>query len=580
LKKSINNIDNSETDQVDILLGVRLKLLKGMLIALTMLGLPVVVISSIQAIKFEQPGGAMLYIGMYLLVAITTLYFHRLPFVFCGVVMFASLYMIVVFNLFHFSFSGGAIAISITISVLATVLFGMRGGFITAAICLITFIAIGLCFVYGVIDINPEMAASTTEAASWVDTIAVFAFLSGLLILSSGKLQEYLISSLESLKYKTEELKTANKNLILEIKHRKIVDTKLIENEKHLRSLMESATNFVVYRLLPDKSNPHQLKVKFVSPSIKNILSISEPMKFETWFNSMHLEDVDRIAEANRHAFKTLKFDEEYRSYNQNKNKWCWIHAISTGIVDKKGMVVAVNGILFDITDRKQMEVLLQDKSKQLKRLNEHLFNTEEKERNRLATELHDTVVQTLALSVSKIKNLKESSAVNDVDVEILSEIQELVQQSVHELRQMVHQLCPPVIKDFDIATAIGFLIDNINKEYQTDITYINNLDGLVHINEPIKITLYRAANELITNINKHSGVKEAKVDLSQNKNFVLLKIEDHGVGFDMTSIKTSNFQGFGLYGLSERCNNMGGEFKIESTPGKGTKATLYIPIN
>jgi len=126
-----------------------------------------------------------------------------------------------------------------------------------------------------------------------------------------------------------------------------------------------------------------------------------------------------------------------------------------------------------------------------------------------------------------------------------------------------------------------NYFFEEINEEFHTDITYINNFDGLLHIDEFKKITLYRAANELIINIRKHSGVKEAKVELSQNNNFVLLKIEDHGVGFDMTSVKKSHSQGFGLYGLSERCNNMDGEFKIESTPGKGTKAILlYIPVN
>jgi signal transduction histidine kinase len=577
LRKPVDNTDNSETDQVDILFGVRSQLLKGMLIALTLLGLPVVVTSCIEAIKFGQFGGAILIIGLYLLVAITTIYFNRLPFVFCAVVMLASLYMIAVSNLLHFSFSGAVISISLTISVLATVLFGRRSGFITAAICLITFIAIGLCFVYGVIDVNPEMAATTTEAVSWMAAAAIFALLSCLVILSCGRLQGHLINSMESLRYKTEELKTANKNLILEIEHRKMADTKLRGSEKHLRSLMKSATNFVVYRLVPDKTNPHQLKVKFVSPSIKDILGVPEPMKFETWFKSMHSEDVERIADANLQAFKTHKFDEEYRTYNHKKDEWIWIHAISTGVVDKKGTVTSVNGILFDVTDRKQVEILLQESEKQLKTLNNYIILTEERERSTLATNLHDTVAQTLALSVSKIKNLKESVAVNDV--EMLSAIQELIEQSIQEVRQQINQLCPPVIKDFDIGTAIGFLVEEINEEYHTDITYINNFDGLLHIDEPIKITLYRAVSELITNINKHSGVKEAKVDLSQNKNFILLKIEDYGVGFDMTSIKTSNSQGFGLYGLSERCNNVGGEFKIESTPGKGTKATLYMPI-
>jgi len=112
-----------QMDQDNTLLGVRRRLLKGMLIVLVVLGLPAVVISCIEAIKLGQLVGAFLYGSIYLFVSATTLYFHRLPFVFCTGVMLASLYVIAVFNFFQFSFSGAGIEIAITISVLAVLFF-------------------------------------------------------------------------------------------------------------------------------------------------------------------------------------------------------------------------------------------------------------------------------------------------------------------------------------------------------------------------------------------------------------------------------------------------------------------------
>jgi len=153
------------------------------------------------------------------------------------------------------------------------------------------------------------------------------------------------------------------KNRVRELEEESI---KLKLSEEHLRSLMESATDFAVFRLVSDKTNPHQLKVKFVSPSVKDILGIPEPMKFETWFKSMHPEDVERIDKANQRAFTTLRFDEEYRTYNKKKEAWRWIHAISTGGVDKNGWNNYVNGILLDVTDRKQAEEKLKEKTKAL----------------------------------------------------------------------------------------------------------------------------------------------------------------------------------------------------------------------
>ena len=141
----------------------------------------------------------------------------------------------------------------------------------------------------------------------------------------------------------------------------------LQESEEHLRSLMESATNFAVYRLVSDeKTPPHKLRVKFVSPSAKDILGIPEPMKFESWFENIHPDDVGRMTEANQQAFETLRFNEEYRTYNGKKGEWRWVHAISTGGVNKKGWNRYVNGILIDITERKLSEEALKSKDKEL----------------------------------------------------------------------------------------------------------------------------------------------------------------------------------------------------------------------
>jgi PAS domain S-box-containing protein len=238
-------MNKKQTDQDDTLFGVRRRLLKGMLIALVVLGLPAVVISCIEAIKLGQLAGALLYGGIYLFVTAITFNFHRLPFVFCTGIMLASLYVIAVFNFFQFSFSGAGIEIAITISVLATVLLGIRSGIITAATCLFTLIVIGLCFVYGVINVSSEMPVTTTKAISWVTATAVFTFLTGSLILSSGKLQGYLIKSLESLRYKTEELKEANKALTQEIKQREMTEAKLKQSETQFRTLFETAPDAI-----------------------------------------------------------------------------------------------------------------------------------------------------------------------------------------------------------------------------------------------------------------------------------------------------------------------------------------------
>lgn len=152
----------------------------------------------------------------------------------------------------------------------------------------------------------------------------------------------------------------------MDITDQYIAEKKLQVSEEHLRSLMESASGFAIYRLVYDKVSPHSLRVIFVSPSIKGIFGIPDPMKFESWFENIHPDDVSRLTEANKRAFETNRFNEEFRTYNEKKGEWRWVQAISTGGVNKKGWNRYVNGILIDITERKVSEEALKSKEREL----------------------------------------------------------------------------------------------------------------------------------------------------------------------------------------------------------------------
>lgn len=148
-------------------------------------------------------------------------------------------------------------------------------------------------------------------------------------------------------------------------------------SQAHLSSLMESATGFAVYRLVYDRLTPHNLRVIFVSPSIKDITGLPEPMKFQTWFDHVHPDDVNRIAAANRRAFETHRFEEEYRWYHPEKREWRWIHAIASGSMEAGGWNGYVNGLMIDTTDRQKaydklkiQEEALEKKAMDLEQMN------------------------------------------------------------------------------------------------------------------------------------------------------------------------------------------------------------------
>ena len=160
-----------------------------------------------------------------------------------------------------------------------------------------------------------------------------------------------------------ETISTQMGNHIVQWKSKK----KLKKAEMHLTSLFESATNFALYRVGNDGKNRKELQVVFVSPSIKEIMGISEPMKYEKWFENTHPEDVPRITKANEKAFETFKFDEVMRIYHPKKKMYRWIKAISTGIPHENGTGFWADGILFDDTERMTIMEILQKRDANLK---------------------------------------------------------------------------------------------------------------------------------------------------------------------------------------------------------------------
>ncbi|MBW2176633.1 MAG: PAS domain-containing protein [Deltaproteobacteria bacterium] len=140
----------------------------------------------------------------------------------------------------------------------------------------------------------------------------------------------------------------------------------LMESEEHLRSLMLNAEHYAVYRLAISPTSPHKLAVVFVSPSIVNIMGVTNPENFELWFENIHADDKERIIEANSIAFQTLRFDEVMRIYHPQKKEHRWIHAISKGITNQHDNIKYVNGVIIDITKRKLIEEALAIKEKQL----------------------------------------------------------------------------------------------------------------------------------------------------------------------------------------------------------------------
>ena len=159
----------------------------------------------------------------------------------------------------------------------------------------------------------------------------------------------------------------------LDLTELKEAESALRESEEHLRSLMETATNFAVYRLAFEEGDPSRAKVVFVSPSIMDLLGVREPMDLDTWFESIHPEDAERIMTAHFSLPRPERSDQTMRVFHPRLRERRWVQFLSTSIIDRDGALRYSNGIIFDVTDRIKASRSLERKEEELKRQTDKL---------------------------------------------------------------------------------------------------------------------------------------------------------------------------------------------------------------
>jgi PAS domain S-box-containing protein len=223
-----------------------------------------------------------------------------------------------------------------------------------------------------------------------------------------------------------------------------------------------------------------------------------------------------------------------------------------------------------EIRVRKRAEKKLLDHQKQLQSLASQMSLIEEREKRRIATELHDCIGQTLALAKIKLGLLHKLASTLELKSNA-KEILQLIEQTIKETRTLTFELSPPILYELGFEQAIKWLIDQFHDKYDIKITLVD--DGSKKpFSSSIRFFLFQAVRELMINIVKHAQSKTATISLEKKKNKLLITVTDYGIGFSGSSSRKS---GYGLFNIRERMNHINGKFEVSSAPGKGTRVTL-----
>jgi signal transduction histidine kinase/ligand-binding sensor domain-containing protein len=231
----------------------------------------------------------------------------------------------------------------------------------------------------------------------------------------------------------------------------------------------------------------------------------------------------------------------------------------------------------------KAMQEALAEQLKKEKAMQENfsrqLIESQESERQRIASELHDGLGQDLLIvkncALVGLNMAKDASMAKKQ----FDEISEMTSQVLEDVREITHDLRPYHLDRLGLKAALEFMIEKVTNSSEIRFSSeIATIDGLVP--KVTEMHLYRIVQESVNNIVKHSGATEAKVALKREGNSLQLKIEDNGKGFNSSPpVSGSSPRGFGLSGISERVRILGGRELIDSIAGRGTKITVTIKL-
>ena len=266
----------------------------------------------------------------------------------------------------------------------------------------------------------------------------------------------------------------------------------------------------------------------------------------------------------------------EEPNYYPITDSWGWHLTTSVPLKDPRGNIIGLVGVSRDITSHRNMEEQLRE-SLVHQKVTREVLESQERERKRIAAELHDDLGQNLLLVKNKlILGLRAAQAGGDPGAAI-QEAMALVSQSLQGVRDISQNLRPHQLDELGLAKSIEGMFRRLcaatGLEFKAEI---HNVDGLLEPDS--EINLYRIAQESLNNVIKHSSATLVRVSLGQSKGKVVLKVRDNGCGFT-TGAGEAGSAGMGLMIMAERASILGGTVQVRSKPGDGTALVASVPI-
>jgi CheY-like chemotaxis protein len=205
---------------------------------------------------------------------------------------------------------------------------------------------------------------------------------------------------------------------------------------------------------------------------------------------------------------------------------------------------------------------------------------TEQRERKRMAGELHDYLAQLLVLSKMKLSRVHaQIQTIGGPVAAVVEEIDHTLAKALDYTRTLIAELSPPVLHELGLPMALQWLADQMKKHQLNVDVQLGTFQ--LSLTENQAILLYHSARELLINAAKHAATNKATLTLQAADNMLTIAVQDRGKGFKTDRLEPQQLgQHFGLFSIKERMEELGGWLRVESVPGVGTTVTLGLPLS
>lgn len=260
----------------------------------------------------------------------------------------------------------------------------------------------------------------------------------------------------------------------------------------------------------------------------------------------------------------------------KRKNGELFLSEITITILKEKGEIINAIAIIRDITEQKRLE-------NELKEFPKRLVESQELERKRISSDLHDSLAQNMMVINNEAQRVIKSLSDETGDTKERNSwnlVSSVALQSLSEIKSIAYNLRPNELDQFGLEKTIQSLVERMSRTSGIDIYEKINL-GSNTLPSDLEIHIYRIIQEGLNNVVKHSLASEATIEVNDFKDSLNIRISDDGRGLQKHSKhgRDTIKRGLGLQGIEERARIFGGFLKIESAPGKGTALKVSIPL-